>query len=40
MNTEQVRRLEKLLDRELSGEEAGRLGRIQSVLDIQDHDSL
>jgi hypothetical protein len=40
MNTEQIKRLEKLLDRELSGEEAGRLGRIQSILDIQDHDSL
>ena len=40
MNTEQIRRLEKLLDRELSAEETGRLGRIQSILDIQDHDSL
>jgi len=40
MNIEQIRRLEKLLDRELSGEEAGRLGRIQHTLGISENDAL
>ena len=40
MNTERVRRLEKLLDRELSAEEKERFGRIHSVLGITDGDAL
>jgi hypothetical protein len=40
MNTEQIRRMEKLLDRELSGEEKERLGRIQGVLKLTDSDAL
>ena len=40
MNTEQIRRLEKLLDRELRGEEMERLGRIQNILGLAENDVL
>jgi hypothetical protein len=40
MNSEQIRRLEKLLDRELGIEEKERLARIQRVLAIDDSDAL
>lgn len=40
MNTEQIMRLEKLLDRELSAEEKERLRRIQDALHISTEDAL
>jgi hypothetical protein len=40
MKAEQVRRVEMLLDRELTQEEAERLERIKNVLDLADDDAL
>ena len=40
MNTEHIKRLEKLTGRKLSGDEVARLGRIQSVLNLTDNDAL
>jgi hypothetical protein len=40
MNTERIRRLEKLLNRELSTEEKERLRRIQDALQISSEDAL
>jgi hypothetical protein len=39
MNAAKIKRLEKLLERELSEKEIARLRRIKDVLEIDDHDS-
>lgn len=40
MNTEQIRRIETMMDRPLSGAEKERLGRIQTTLGVADNDAL
>lgn len=40
MNTEQIRRIETMMDRALSAAEKERLGRIQATLGVADNDAL
>lgn len=40
MNTEQIRRIETMMDRALSATEKERLGRIQTILGVADNDAL
>jgi hypothetical protein len=40
MNTEQIQRIETMMDRALSAEEKERLGRIQTTLGVADNDAL
>ncbi len=40
MNAEQIRRIETMMDRELSAAEKERLGRIQTTLGVADNDAL